>query len=240
MTYEARAHGGNIVNVRTFISTVAITGLVILGAAGCAAPPAHETTGDATDHRVAVVTAQPVVAVPNTTATSCDAESLPKPAWTPPIVSAVTVQCPGDGASRAPSQVVGAPTGHTGSVIAYSLSGVANQETLQPAESMTAAGIASGSYHPATDIELVVYPDPDAIDTGVSGAGISVSNVQLANGFKALVTQGSNGYGAIRVAWTDGKLSYLLMTTVMKTDSGTSGATAVDMIRMAGSIAVSS
>ena len=227
-------------NVHTCIGAMVVTGLIVLGTAGCAAPRAHETTGGATGQGMAVATAQPVVAVRNAAATSCDAGSLPKPAWAPPTVSAVTVQCPSDIAGGAPSQAVGAPTGHVGSVIAYSLSGASNQETLQPAESMTAAGIASGSYHPAAGIELIIYPDAGAIDTGVSGAGISVSNVQLANGFKALVTQGSNGYGAIRVAWTDGKRSYLLMTTVMKTDSGTSGASAADMIKMAGSIPASS
>lgn len=120
-------------------------------------------------------------------------------------------------------------------MIAYSLSGLANQETLQRAEAMTEAGILSGRYHPATAIQLIVYPDPGAIDTGVSGPGITVSKVQLDNGFTALVTQGSNGYGAIRIAWTDNTRSYLLMTTVMKTDSGLSGASMADMVKMAGS-----
>lgn len=216
----------------------ALAGLVVLGAAGCAGSHARDVASAPAGPGAVGVTAEPVVAATSAAPTTCDTGALPTPTWTPPLVSAVTVRCPGDLTGTAPSNSAGAST-HVATVIAYSLSGAANQETLQPPESMTAAGIDAGSYHPATDIELVVYPDPGAIDTGVTGPGISVSDVPLANGFTARVTHGSHGYGAVRVAWTDGTRSYLLLTTVMKTDTGPSGASLADMMAMAGSIPAS-
>lgn len=216
----------------------AVACLVLLGTVGCATGiNASATDGAASgDVAAAAVNAVPKSSPPSS---SCDASALPQPSWTPPVVSAVAVECPTDIVKSAPGQGIAAAstltTGHVGTMIAYSLSGLANQETLQRAEAMTEAGILSGRYHPATAIQLIVYPDPGAIDTGVSGPGITVSKVQLDNGFTALVTQGSNGYGAIRIAWTDNTRSYLLMTTVMKTDSGLSGASMADMVKMAGS-----
>ncbi|HXD61164.1 MAG TPA: hypothetical protein VN619_04475 [Lacisediminihabitans sp.] len=223
-------------NIYRNVTFVAVAGLVLLGTVGCATGINTRPTNDAASGSVA---ATAVDAAPQSSIRlSCDASALPQPTWTPPIVSAVAVECPTDIVNGVPGQEAAASTlatSHVGTMIAYSLSGLANQETLQPAEAMTEAGILSGHYHPATAIQLIVYPDPGAIDTGVSGPGITVSKVRLDNGFTALVTQGSNGYGTIRIAWTDNVRSYLLMTTVMKTDSGPSGANLADMVRMAGS-----
>jgi hypothetical protein len=163
-------------------------------------------------------------------AASCLSD-VSQPSWRPAIVVSLNVVCPPAAAGSAIDTTSAPNASHVGTIIEYKLSGAANQESLSSdPDAVSPTGQAE------TDITFVSYPDANAIDRGDGGEGIDVSTVRLSNGFDARLSQGSNGYGAVRVAWSDGKHSYLLLTTNYKTVSGTSGPSVDDMIKMAGSV----
>ena len=157
-----------------------------------------------------------------------------QPSWQPAIVASSTVECPPGSAGSTAGATSTGDTGNVATLIEYKLSGAANQESLSSDPT-----VVSPTGQAETDITFISYPVADyldPIDRGDSVEGITVSTVRLSSGFDARLSQGSNGYGAVRVAWTDRKHSYLLLTTNYKTASGTSGPTVDDMIRMAGSV----
>lgn len=92
---------------------------------------------------------------------------------------------------------------------------------------------------PAQPVVAATSAAPTTCDAGAVPTWPRPSSRLSRSGAPARVTCGSHGYGAVRVAWTDGTRSSLLLTTVMKTDTGPSGAPLADMIAMAGSIPAS-
>lgn len=182
---------------------------------------------------------EPASAAPDAsdlTAGTC-AAGLPQPTWVPDVVTGVAVECP-----EAISARIGylASTDHIGTWVVYSLSGDANAEALPGSapETWNRADTDSGAIHPAASIMFVAYPGADEISEELHGANVTVDSVDLEDGPSARLTRvDNNGYGPVRLEWTDDDGSYLLLTVVGRTPAGRAGPTVDELIRMASSVA---
>jgi hypothetical protein len=217
-------------------NTVSTTTVVAAAAGPAASSPAASSpaaSSPSSASPTASSAATEASRVPGAGGASCLSD-LFQPTWQPSIVASSNVECPPALSESAVSETFSATRGYAATVIEYKLSGPANQEVLS-----TDPNVVSATGQAETDITFTSYPVAnyfDPIDTAGSVEGIDVSTIKLSNGFDARLSKGTNGYGAVRVAWTDGKHSYLLLTTNYKTVSGTSGPSVDDMVKMAGSV----
>ncbi|MBO0611277.1 hypothetical protein [Myceligenerans salitolerans] len=171
------------------------------------------------------------------TADTC-AAGLRQPAWVPEGVMRAQVACPEDisrrvGDSTSPDRL--------GTWIVYDLHGPANEETVPGAApgSWPQAEVESGAIHPATTITYVAYPGSEKLSSELGGGTVEVAWMDFPEGGgDARVTRvENNGYGPVRVEWTDDGGSYLLLTVLGRTPDGRSGVGVEDLLRMAGSLA---
>ncbi|PZR53393.1 hypothetical protein DNL40_07715 [Xylanimonas oleitrophica] len=212
---------------------------LVMTVAGCAgsghAPPGAAPPGIVMPAEVGAPSDDPAVTAPTTE--GCSA-SVPLPAWTPPTVARVAVTCPtAQVTDLAWRGVTGVQPAVLGTVVTYELAGEANADTLVPPGQETPEGVAAGTYHPATEVRLVVQPS--AIPVDHPRAPVLVARtVRLSSGTEVVVTQAENGYGPLHVTWSDGERTYLLSTTNLWTAAGTSGISAEDAVRMAASVPV--
>ncbi|GAA1860816.1 hypothetical protein [Myceligenerans crystallogenes] len=170
------------------------------------------------------------------TAGTCAAK-LRQPAWVPETVMRADVACPEQisrklGDSASPDRL--------GTWVVYDLHGPANEELLPGAAPglWPDAEVASGAIHPATTITYVAYPGSDSLTEELGGDTLRIEWQDFPQGGgEARVTQvENNGYGPLRVEWTDEQGSYLLLTVRGRTPDGRSGASAEELLRMAGSL----
>lgn len=209
---------GGIVGVVVVLAVVLVT---ILVTAGGDETPAEKPGADARQ----------------LTADTCAAK-LRQPTWVPESVMRAEAACPEDiadklGDSAAPDRL--------GTWVVYDLHGPQNEESLPGAAPglWPDAEIASGAIHPATTITYVAYPGSEAMTQELGGDTIRIEWHRFPQGGgEARVTQvENNGYGPLRVEWKDEKGSYLLLTVRGRTPDGRSGASAEELLRMAGSLA---
>lgn len=164
------------------------------------------------------------------------AEGLAQPTWVPPAVTVATVECPQGISGR-----IGflSATDQLGTWVIYSLDGVANAESLPgtPAGGWSRADAEAGAIHPATTIVFVVYPGATETSEKLRGQNLVISDQELDNGRTARLTRvDNNGYGPVRLEWTDDDGSYVLLSVIGRTADGRSGPTVDELVRMAGSV----
>lgn len=202
-----------------------------------AAVPSPSASGDAAQVE------QPSTATVLASDAPCLAD-LPQPTWLPEEVIGVSVQCQEDLAAELRAEIgpQAAPpedVAHYGIVLSYQLSGQASADsppTDIPMDQWSDEDIDSGVIDSATAIMLTIYPGTDQTDAAPGGPGLTDSTVTLDNGLPARLIQGDNGYGTVRLEWTDGDNSYLIITSTSSPAHGTSGPTVDELLTMAGSI----
>jgi hypothetical protein len=171
------------------------------------------------------------------TAGTC-AEDLRQPHWVPEAVERAAAECPAD-----ISAGIGRTTAedHLGTWITYPLEGDGDGETFhgRPGSSWPEDEVRSGAFHPASAITYVAYPGSTELSTELSGDNVIVEWSDLADsGGEARVTRvDNNGFGPVRVEWTDDAGSYLLLGTMGRTPEGGSGPTVAELLRIADSVA---
>lgn len=170
------------------------------------------------------------------TADTC-AAGYRQPTWVPDGVMRAAVSCPEDIARR-----IGDSTSpdRLGAWIVYDLHDAPNEETLPGAapDTWPQDEVRSGAIHPATTITFVAYPGSQELAPELGGETVHVDRLDLPEGGDARVTQvDNNGFGPVRVEWTDDDGSYLLLTVLGRTPDGRSGVGVEDLLRMAGSLA---
>jgi hypothetical protein len=171
------------------------------------------------------------------TAGTC-AEDLRQPHWVPETVRRAAVECPAD-----ISAGIGRTTAedHLGTWIIYPLDGDENGETFSggPGPAWPEEEVRSGAYHPASVITFVAYPGSAELSDELSGDNVTVEWTDLTeSGLEARVTRvDNNGFGPVRVEWSDDAGSYLLLGTLGRTPEGGSGPTVAELIRIADSVA---
>lgn len=171
------------------------------------------------------------------TAGTC-AEDLRQPHWVPETVQRAVVECPAD-----ISAGIGRTTAedHLGTWIVYPLNGAENEETFRgvPGLSWPEEEVRAGAYHPASAITYVAYPGSAELSDELSGDNVLVERQDLTeSGREVRVTRvDNNGFGPVRLEWTDDAGSYLLLSTIGRTPTGNAGPTVPELIRMADSVA---
>lgn len=115
----------------------------------------------------------------------------------------------------------------------FSLPGKVNARTI-PATGLTEQNV--DTVHPATFINvsftsLVPEPDLSYLDNPYS----TVEKITV-GGWPAQITTPKNGYGTIRIDWTDGAGYHVVGVDRLKTIEGTSGVDAPTLIRIANSL----
>jgi hypothetical protein len=171
------------------------------------------------------------------TADTCAAGGR-QPGWVPESVMRAHAACPEDisrrvGDSTSPDRL--------GTWIVYDLHGAPNEETVPGAAPGTwpEAEVESGAIHPATTITYVTYPGSEELAGELGGETVEIAWMDFPEGGgDARVTRiDNNGFGPVRVEWTDDDGSYLLLTVLGRTPDGRSGVEVEDLLRMAGSLA---
>lgn len=183
---------------------------------------------------------EPVVAPVDATALTAGtcAADLRQPHWVPESVERAAVECPAD-----ISAGIGRTTAedHLGTWIIYPLGGEENSETFNggPGPAWPEDEVRSGAYHPASAITYVAYPGSTELADELSGDNVTVERSDLPDsGLEARVTRvDNNGFGPVRVEWSDDAGSYLLLGTLGRTPAGGSGPTVAELIRIADSVA---
>lgn len=171
------------------------------------------------------------------TAGTCAAD-LRQPHWVPDDVRHAVAECPAD-----ISAGIGRTTAedHLGTWITYMLDGPENAETFRggPGSAWPDGDVRAGDYHPAASVVYVAYLDSAELADELSGDNVTVEWEALTeSGLDVRVTRvDNNGYGPVRLEWTDDVGSYLLLGTVGRTPTGSAGATVPELIRMADSVA---
>ncbi len=166
------------------------------------------------------------------------AEDLRQPHWVPDAVRHAVAECPAD-----ISAGIGRTTAedHLGTWITYTLDGAENAEAFRggPGLAWPEEEVRSGAYHPASAITYVTYPGSAELSEELSGDNVTVEQQDLQeSGLEARVTRvDNNGFGPVRVEWTDDAGSYLLLATLGRTSTGTAGPTVAELIRIADSVA---
>lgn len=182
---------------------------------------------------------EPVVApadAADLTAGTCAAD-LPQPHWVPEAVTRAVVECPADisvGIGRTTAE------DHLGTWITYPLDGEVNAETLGggPGPGWPADEVRAGAHHPASAVLYVAYPGSSEVSDELSGDTVTVEWQDLpeSRGEARVTRVDNNGYGPVRVEWTDDTGSYLLLSTVGRTPTGSAGPTVDQLLRMADSV----
>jgi hypothetical protein len=171
------------------------------------------------------------------TAGTC-AEDLRQPHWVPDAVRRAVAECPAD-----ISAGIGRTTAedHLGTWITYTLGGAENADTFRggPGLAWPEEEVRSGAYHPASTITYVTYPGSAELSDELSGDSVTVETQDLPEtGQDVRVTRvDNNGFGPVRLEWTDDVGSYLLLATVGRTPTGNAGPTVAELIRIADSVA---
>lgn len=166
------------------------------------------------------------------------AEDLRQPHWVPDDVRRAVAECPADISAK-----IGRTTAedHLGTWITYPLDGEENAETFRggPGPAWPEEEVRAGAYHPASAIVYVAYPGSTELADELSGDTVTVEWQELTeSGRDARVTRvDNNGYGPVRVEWTDDVGSYLLLATVGRTPAGSAGPTVAELVRVADSVA---
>lgn len=209
---------GGAVGIVVVLAVVAVTLLITMQ--GDAEPP----SADAPDAR-------------ELTAGTCAADAR-QPAWVPDAVMRAAAACPEDisrrlGDSTSPDRL--------GTWIVYDLHGAPNEDTVPGAAPGTwpQAEVESGAIHPATTITFVAYPGSEKLSGELGGGTVEMSWMDFpeGNGDARVTRVENNGFGPVRVEWTDGDGSYVLLTVLGRTPDGRSGVEVEDLLRMAGSLA---
>jgi hypothetical protein len=138
------------------------------------------------------------------------AQVAPSPTWLPPLVTAAAVSCVG--AVRKTQ---------------YTLAGAANASTIAPRYR---------SGHPATTILLLTYVGVTELNSALQDQYTNAAMVTLPSGIVARLTTMTNGYGPVRIEWTRGSNSYLLLSVHGVTAEGASGVPTDDLLKIADSI----
>ncbi|GAB4086700.1 hypothetical protein GCM10028784_33300 [Myceligenerans cantabricum] len=166
------------------------------------------------------------------------AADLRQPTWVPDGVMRAVVSCPEDISSRLDDST---SPDRLGTWIVYDLHGAQNEETVPGAApgSWPEDEVASGAIHPATTITYVAYPGSEALTGELSGDTVEIEWLEFPEGGgDARVTRvENNGFGPVRVEWTDEGGSYVLLTVLGRTPEGRSGVPVDDLLQMAGSLA---
>lgn len=168
---------------------------------------------------------------------TCAADTR-QPSWVPDDVMRAAVACPEDIAAK-----IGDSTSpdRLGTWIVYDLHGARNEETLPGAapDLWPTDEVASGAIHPASTITYVTYPGSEEMAGELSGETVQIEWQDFPEGGgEARVTRvENNGFGPVRVEWTDDAGSYLLLTMLGRTPEGRSGPTVDELLRTAGSLA---
>ena len=171
------------------------------------------------------------------TAGTC-AEDLRQPHWVPDAVRRAVAECPAD-----ISAGIGRTTAedHLGTWITYTLDGAENAETFRggPGLAWPEEEVRSGAYHPASAITYVAYPGSAELSGELSGDSVAVETQDLKeSGQDVRVTRvDNNGFGPVRLEWTDDAGSYVLLATIGRTPTGNAGPTVAELIRIADSVA---
>lgn len=171
------------------------------------------------------------------TAGTC-AEDLRQPHWVPEDVRHAVVECPAE-----ISAGIGRTTAedHLGTWITYTLDGAENAETFHggPGPAWPEEEVRAGAYHPASTIVYVAYPGSEELSDELSGDNVTVETQDLTeSGRDARVTRvDNNGYGPVRVEWTDDHGSYLLLSIIGRTPTRSAGPTVAELVRIADSVA---
>jgi hypothetical protein len=208
---------GGAVGLVVVLAVVAVTLLITMR--GDAEPP----PGDAPDAR-------------ELTASTCAADAR-QPAWVPDAVMRAAAACPEDISRR-----VGDTTSpdRLGTWIVYDLHGAANEETVPGAApgAWPQNEVESGAIHPATTITFVAYAGSEKLSGELGGGTLEIAWMGFPESSgKARVTRvENNGFGPVRVEWTDDDGSYVLLTVLGRTPDGRSGVEVEDLLRMAGSL----
>ena len=169
----------------------------------------------------------------------------PMPGHLPPGVSGRSTVCDsvqGPPVARPPgSKPVDAPGALVSSTqqvrrdVTYTLAGSINADT-KPSHGAVfdQAKLAAGTYHMRTDIVFVTWTHTTALDS--LGDGVVSVMQPLSSGGTARVTTMSDGLGPVRVEWTTGGNTYLLLTAQSITDQGPAGVPIKELLAMAGSV----
>jgi hypothetical protein len=171
------------------------------------------------------------------TAGTC-AEDLRQPRWVPETVGRAVVECPAD-----ISAGIGRTTAedHLGTWISYPLDGAENEETFRggPGGAWPEDEVRAGAYHPLSAITYVAYPGSAELSDELSGDNVMVETEDLTDsGLTVRVTRvDNNGFGPVRLEWSDDEGSYLLLSTIGRTPTGNAGPTVAELIRIADSVA---
>ena len=171
------------------------------------------------------------------TAGTC-AEDLRQPHWVPDDVRRAVVECPAEisaGMGRTTAE------DHLGTWITYVLDGPENAETFRggPGPAWPEEEVRSGAYHPASAVIYVAYPGAQELSGKLAGDNVTVEWQDLKeSGLEARVTRvDNNGFGPVRVEWTDDAGSYLLLSTIGRTPTANAGPSVAELIRIADSVA---
>lgn len=171
------------------------------------------------------------------TARTCAAD-LRQPRWMPDDVRRAVAECPDD-----ISAGIGRTTAedHLGTWVTYLLDGDVNAETFgaAPGDGWPEDEVRAGAYHPASSIVYVAYPGSEAISDELSGDNVTVEweNLEVSDREARVTRVDNNGYGPVRVEWTDDEGSYLLLATIGRTPDGNAGPTIPNLLRIADSVA---
>ncbi|MGW2093060.1 hypothetical protein [Promicromonospora sukumoe] len=171
------------------------------------------------------------------TAETCAAD-LRQPHWVPDDVTRAVAECPAEisaGMGRTTAE------DHLGTWITYPLEGAENEQTFRggPGGAWPEEEVRAGAYHPASAIIYVAYPGSEELSGKLAGDTVTIEWQDLTeSGLEARVTRvDNNGFGPVRVEWTDDLGSYLLLATIGRTPTENAGPTIAELIRIADSVA---
>ena len=219
------------------VATTALAGSIWLSSGSQAGPANHQ--GVASPANV-----KPDAVVASATSKPC-ASVAPTPNHLPPGVSGRSTVCDsvqGPPVARPPgSKPIDAPGALVSSTqpvrrdVTYTLAGSINADTM-PSQGAVfdQAKLAAGAYHMRTDIVFVTWTHTTALDS--LGDGVVSVTQPLSSGGTARVTTMSDGLGPVRVEWTTGGNTYLLLTAHSITDQGPAGVPIKELLAMAGSV----
>lgn len=219
------------------VATTALAGSIWLSSGSQPGPVTHQGSTAPASVRVDVVHAA-------STPKPC-ASVAPTPSHLPPGVSGRITVC--DSAQGPPvarprgSKPIDAPGALVSSTeqvrrdVTYTLAGSMNADTM-PGQGAVfdQAKLAAGAYHMRTDIVFVTWTHTTVLDS--LGDGVVSVTQPLSSGGTARVTTMSDGLGPVRVEWTTGGNTYLLLTAQSITDQGPAGVPIKELLAMAGSV----
>jgi hypothetical protein len=218
-------------------ATTGVAGTIRLSGGWQSEQASHEsTTAKASiqgDGVLAVPTLKPCLSV------------APMPSHLPPRVNGRATECdtgqhppvarpPGGKPIDAPGELVSS-TQQVRRDVTYTLAGSINADT-SPRQGATfdQNKLAAGAYHMRTDILFVTWTHATTLEP--LGDGVVSVRQPLTSGGNARVTTMSDGLGPVRVEWSTGGNTNLLLTTHSITDRGPTGVSITELLAMAGSV----